>query len=207
MYDCGVTPTRDSVLASLRAFERLAAADDRTKKHAAVCLLLVPGEHDEVSVVVTRRAATLRAHSGQWALPGGRLDTGETTTDAALRELEEELGIVVDPSRVLGELDDYLTRSGYRITPVVVWAADVPFDPAPQADEVASVHRVPLSEIDVEPRFIAIPESERAVIQVPMLGSLIHAPTGAILHQFREVVLQGRATRVAQYEQPVFAWK
>jgi 8-oxo-dGTP pyrophosphatase MutT (NUDIX family) len=207
VYDCGVTPTRDSVLAKLRAFDRRVAVDATTEKHAAVCLLLVPGEDDEPSLVITRRAATLRAHSGQWALPGGRLDPGETTTDAALRELEEELGIAVDASRVLGELDDYVTRSGYRMTPVVVWAADLPFQSTPQADEVASVHRVPLYDLDVEPRFITIPESEQAVIQVPVLGSLIHAPTGAILHQFREVVLHGRTTRVAHFEQPVFAWK
>lgn len=159
------------------------------------------------SFVLTRRSAKLRAHKGQWALPGGRLDPGESTRDAALRELDEELGVNVDPDRVLGELDDFVTRSGYRITPTVIWAADLPFEPVPREAEVASVHVIALRDLDVEPHFVAIPESSRPVIQVPLVGSRIHAPTGAILYQFREVVLHGRHTRVAHYEQPVFAWK
>lgn len=202
-----MTLTRSSARASLEAFDRQSAPDDRTRKHAAVCLLLVPDERDTLSLVLTRRSSGLRAHPGQWALPGGRLEPGESATDAGLRELQEELGVVIEASRVLGELDDYLTRSGYRITPLVVWAGDLSFAPVPQADEVASVHLVPLGVIDVEPRFIAIPESDQLVIQVPMLGTLIHAPTGAVLHQFREVVMCGRSTRVAHFEQPVFAWK
>ena len=75
-------------------------------------------------MLLTRRAAGLRAHRGQWALPGGRCDEGETPVEAALRELHEELGLELGPDDVLGLLDDYPTRSGYLITPVVVWAAD-----------------------------------------------------------------------------------
>ncbi|MGV2389358.1 MAG UNVERIFIED_CONTAM: CoA pyrophosphatase [Microcystis novacekii LVE1205-3] len=74
------------------------------------------------ALVLTRRAATLRAHAGQWAMPGGRLDAGETPEQAALRELHEEVGLACAPADVLGRLDDYATRSGYLITPVVVWA-------------------------------------------------------------------------------------
>jgi len=57
------------------------------------------------------------------------------------------------------------------------------------------------------PILVTIPESERPVIQMPLLGTLIHAPTAAVLYQLREVVLHGRATRVDHFEQPVWAWR
>jgi len=126
---------------------------------------------------------------------------------AALRELHEELGLEVGEEHVLGLLDDYPTRSGYLITPVVVWvAASASISPNPA--EVASVHRIPLDNIE-QPNafdFVAIPESERRVIRYRHAGRFIHAPTAALIYQFREV-LAGRDTRVAELEQPVFAWK
>jgi len=92
---------------------------------------------DAPALLVTRRAKTLSSHAGQWALPGGRIDTGETPEAAALRELREEVNLVLDGSAVLGRLDDYSTRSGYVITPVVVWAAAAR-EAVPQEAEVAS---------------------------------------------------------------------
>jgi 8-oxo-dGTP pyrophosphatase MutT (NUDIX family) len=160
------------------------------------------------AILLTRRAPRLSAHGGQWALPGGRLDRGETAVDAALRELREELGIALAAEAVLGLLDDYPTRSGYVITPVVVWGgADPPMRPDPA--EVQSVHRVSFRELQRpdSPRFVTIPESDRPVVQVPVGGDLIHAPTGAVMLQFRRVALEGVSERVAHYEQPVFAWK
>src|SRR4029077_8439268 len=106
---------------------------------------------------------------------------------------------------VLGYLDDYATRSGFVVTPVVVWADPVAeFQPNPA--EVASIHRVPLADLDAPgvPRFLAVPEREGPVVQLPILGTLIHAPTAAILYQLREVVLHGRATRVRDLEEPVW---
>ena len=153
---------------------------------------------------LTRRAAGLRAHSGQFALPGGRLDPGETAEQAALRELHEEIGVSADS--VLGRLDDYPTRSGYVITPVVVWIGEQP-QVRPNPAEVAEVYLIPFTELDVEPRFEYISESERPVIQLPLLDTMIHAPTAAVLFQFRELCLHGRPTRVAHFEQPVFAWR
>lgn len=170
-------------------------------------MVLLADEEGRACFLLTRRAATLRAHARQWALPGGRLDAGESAERAALRELSEEVGLVRGASSVLGILDDYGTRSGFIITPVVVWAGEQ-VELAPNPDEVASVHRVPLAELDKPevPRLVTIPESDRPVIQLPMLSSLIHAPTAAVLYQLREVVVHGRPTRVAHFEQPVWAW-
>jgi hypothetical protein len=89
---------------------------------------------------------------------------------------------------------------------VVLWAGDVA-ELHPNPAEVSELHCVPLEAIDVEPRFLTIPESDAPVIQLPLFGRFVHAPTGAVLHQFREIVMHGRATRVAHLEQPVFAWR
>jgi 8-oxo-dGTP pyrophosphatase MutT (NUDIX family) len=158
--------------------------------------------------LLCRRASRLNSHAAQWALPGGRLDPGETVVDAALRELHEEVGIELAESTVLGLLDDYPTRSGYVITPVVIWGGGR-LDPHPAPDEVVAVYRVGLHQLQREdsPRFITIPESPRPVVQIPLGNDLIHAPTGAVLLQVRWLCLEGRPDPVDELEQPVFAWK
>ncbi len=163
-------------------------------------------EDGGLAFLLTRRAARLRGHARQWALPGGRAEPGETPGETARRELAEELGLTLGPDTELGLLDDYATRSGYVMTPVVLWAGDAPHL-VPSPAEVASVHRVPVADIDVDPVFVTIPESDAPVIRLPLFDGFVHAPTAAILHQFREVVLRGRPTRVAHLEQPVFAWR
>jgi 8-oxo-dGTP pyrophosphatase MutT (NUDIX family) len=197
----------DRARANLSAFERQALPDDG-RRRAAVAQVLLYDEEGRACFLITRRAATLRKHTGQWALPGGRLDAGETAERAALRELHEEVGLVLDESTVLGALDDYGTRSGFIITPVVVWGGLVG-ELIPNPAEVAKIFRVPLADLEGPdvPRLISIPESDRPVIQLPLLGTLIHAPTAAVVYQMREVVVHGRATRVNHFEQPVWAWR
>jgi 8-oxo-dGTP pyrophosphatase MutT (NUDIX family) len=158
--------------------------------------------------LLCRRTSRMNRHAGQWALPGGRLDPGESPLDAALREVDEEIGLRLGPDSVVGWLDDYPTRSGYVITPVVLWGgADPDLRPAPA--EVLALYRIGLFALrDGAPRLVSIPESDRPVIQVPLGGDLIHAPTGAVLYQFRQVALRGEiGTRVDHLEQPVFAWR
>lgn len=201
--------TRRNIEAACASFARLPdeAAPSMLKRAAVVLALTESSDGDDTAFLLTRRASHLRAHRGQWALPGGRCDAGETPAEAALRELEEELALKLSADAVLGLLDDYPTRSGYLITPIVVWAAGSAAI-APNPDEVASVHRIALDTIERDDAFdfTAIPESSRRVIRFHHQMSLIHAPTAALIYQFREV-LAGRHTRVADLEQPVFAWK
>ncbi|MCX2710834.1 NUDIX hydrolase [Mycolicibacterium sp. J2] len=158
--------------------------------------------------LLCRRATRLNTHAAQWALPGGRLDPGETAVDAALRETHEEVGVELPGSSVLGLLDDYPTRSGYVITPVVVWGGGR-LELRPQPDEVVAAYRVGLHQLlrADSPRYISIPESPRPVVQIPLGNDLIHAPTGAVLLQLRWLGLEGKPDRVDELEQPVFAWK
>ncbi len=203
------TALRDRIATHLERHERR-EHHDATKRRAAVAIVLVGNAEGEASFVITRRAATLRSHGGQWAIPGGRVDPGESPEQTALRELWEEVGLRLPEANVLGRLDDYPTRSGYVITPVVVWG-DGAGELAPNPAEVAKAYVVPLHALDLPqiPQLRSIPESDRPVLSLPieMLGVDVHAPTAAVLFQLREVAVHGRSTRVDHFEQPVFAWR
>jgi 8-oxo-dGTP pyrophosphatase MutT (NUDIX family) len=202
-------PTRQNIAERCAAFARLEPRELTGLKRAAVAIALVDAGDSSggTALLLTLRASGLRAHSSQWALPGGRCDVSETPVAAALRELHEELGLELKPDDVLDQLDDYPTRSGYLITPVVAWAADSA-KLAPNPAEVRSVHRIALTDVEQLEAFdfVTIPQSERRVIRFRHGGQYIHAPTAALIYQFREV-LAGRDTRVAELEQPVFAWR
>ena len=166
----------------------------------------VEGTAGGASVLLTRRTSKLKDHPGQWALPGGRVDPGETALEAAMREAHEEVGLHLTNDDLLGQLDDYPTRSGYVIRPFVFWLSEH-LEPVANPTEVASIHRISIRELTRpdSPRFIKIPESERPVVQLPIGGDLIHAPTGAVMYQFRAVAYDGDDVRVDELEQPVFA--
>ncbi|MEW2357004.1 CoA pyrophosphatase [Spirillospora sp. NPDC029432] len=202
----------DPVLTSLPAFRAAAAARLGAFAHTTVpdapgmrragVVLCVVEDAGVPSVLLIKRAPRGR-NAGQWGLPGGRMDPGETPEEAALRELHEELGLAVGPAEVLGRLDDFPAASGFAITPVVVAPAE-PGPIVPSPAEVQSVHHVSLARLAAgdTPRW------------VPQLGGgellqmrlrpdwIVHPPTGAMLWQFREVVLLGREARVAGFLQP-----
>lgn len=186
--------------------------DDRTLRHAAVVVAIV--EHARMqghaSILLTRRPKTIGRHSGQYALPGGKVDSGETLTQAALRELHEELGIDAGLDEVLGRLDDYPTRSKFRISPIVVWLGSQ-YTLAPNPEEVFRVFQIPFAELDSEalPVFETGIEPERPILcsEFPTLGHRMYSPTASIIYQFREVAIRGLSTRVDHYDQPRFAWQ
>lgn len=220
---CGAA-LRDLLHARLRSFRpRLAALPDRPGlRRAAVSLAVteaglgsdLPGMpaignwSDAAALILTRRIGSLRSHGGQWALPGGRIDSGESAEQAALRELAEEVDLNLDASAVLGRLDDYATRSGYLITPLVVWAGRADAMRANPA-EVESIHRIEFDEFlrGDSPMLDPSPHGPHPVLRLPVGDSWIAAPTAALIYQFCEVCLLGRETRVAHFDQPDFAWR
>lgn len=196
--------------ANLDCFDCKPLVDDNLRK-AAVALVVVPAENGPQScILLTVRASRLNRHAGQYAFPGGKLDAGETPCTAALRELHEELRLECAPGDILGLLDDYPTRSGFAITPVVVWGGEID-EITPDPGEVDKVYRIPLRELD-SPDIPLLEPGEPggpAVLSAPLasLGHQVYAPTAAVMYQFREVVMNGRPTRVAHFDQPAFAWK
>ena len=210
---------RERIRANLRSFD-LRRADPGTHRIAAVAVavteegdgarldgLAAPnGWSPEAALILTRRALGLRNHPDQWALPGGRVDADEAPEATALRELAEEVGLELQPGSVLGRLDDFVTRSGFVITPVVVWAGPARTLIANPA-EVASIHRIPVREFmrADAPWLDREDDSEEPVLRMPVGSTWIAAPTAAVLYQFRELCIAGRPTRVAHFEQPLFA--
>lgn len=197
-------------------------SDDRDARRAAVAVTVVDEGHGadlhglpafeepsgNAALMLTRRSSSLADHPGQWAFPGGRVDAGETAVQTALREMGEEVGLFLSEADVMGCLDDFVTRSGFVITPVVVWAGEH-VTVVPNPAEVESVHRIPVTEFlrKDAPLLADRVGSEHPVLRMPVGDSWIAAPTAAIIYQFREVCLLGQHTRVAHFEQPDFAWR
>ncbi|MEM7686470.1 MAG: CoA pyrophosphatase [Pseudomonadota bacterium] len=194
---------------NLEGFEIQTLAGDGLRS-AAVALVVTSDPEGVPAILLTLRPVRMGRHSNQYALPGGKVDPGETATQAAFRELSEELGIDLPQSALLGQLDDYPTRSGFRITPFVLWAgAGVTITPEPT--EVAEVHYIPFAELDSDaiPLFAPGETEDRPVLysNFPALGTQMYSPTASIIYQFREAALHGRRTRVSHFDQPRFAWR
>lgn len=212
------TAIRDSIAANLALFSRV-RLDPGELRRAAVALTIVDyrgegglynlGDAPDTSaaIILTKRAGGLKNHAGQWAFPGGSIDPGESPEQTAFRELEEEVGLCLPESRLLGCLDDFITRSGFHITPLIIWGGTVPHMHKNE-QEVASIHRIPCVELFRQdaPVLQGGEESGQPVLFMPVGHTCIATPTAAMLYQFREVALAGRATRVAHFEQPLFAW-
>lgn len=200
---------RTELLIRTQSFDYLTSKDSGLRE-ASVALVVVGLSNGEAAVLLTLRTARLGRHAGQFALPGGRVDAEEALEQAARRELFEELGLRLGSEDLLGRLDDYQTRSGFCISPFVYWGGDQPVL-QPSDDEVDSVYHVPLSELDSAaiPQFEAGVDPERPVLysQLPSVGCSMYSPTAALMYQFREVLLRGKATRVAHFDQPAFAWQ
>lgn len=201
---------RDRLQEQLNAFERHVISKPALKPAAVAIVVSTNSESSGIEFYLTLRKKGLSKHSGQFALPGGRVDDGETREQAAARELEEELNIVTMPGDIIGVLDDYATRSGFCITPVVFWCEQLD-SVKPNPDEVAQVFRVPVSDLGHvdNPVLTDILQSPRPVLSLHLesIGHQVYSPTAAMLYQFHEVAICGRSTRVADFEQPVFAWK
>jgi 8-oxo-dGTP pyrophosphatase MutT (NUDIX family) len=124
--------------------------DDAAEREAAAttpAAVLVPiiAHGEGLSVLFTRRTVHLKAHSGQVSFPGGRAEPGDATPeDTALREAEEEIGLARSRVEVIGRLPEYLTRTGFRVTPVI-GVIQPPLELVPDAREVDEVFEVPLA--------------------------------------------------------------
>ena len=193
------TDLRNRISANLAVLEPQ-ILDATGLRHAAVGVVLLPDQQRRACFILTRRLSTLRRHSGQWALPGGRLEAGETEADAARREIEEEVGLQLPADAILGRLDDFSSRSGHLISPIVYWADDNSALVA-SPDEVDAAFRIPLEEL-VRPGSVSF----EPLLHFTFNISSVYAPTAAILYQFREVGLFGQNVHVGHVEQPFFAW-
>jgi 8-oxo-dGTP pyrophosphatase MutT (NUDIX family) len=112
---------------------------------AAAVLVPIVRREPEMTVIFTQRTTHLRAHSGQVSFPGGRAEPHDPTPEfTALREAQEEIGLPMERVEVVARLPDYLTRTGFRVTPVVGLLTP-PFELAPDAREVEEVFEVPLA--------------------------------------------------------------
>ena len=111
---------------------------------SAAVLVPVVERDDQLTVLFTRRTAHLHDHAGQISFPGGRAEARESPLDTALRETEEEIGLARHHVEPLGELSEYVTVTGYRVTPVVGLVRP-PFELAPDDFEVAEIFEVPLA--------------------------------------------------------------
>ena len=193
---------RRRILKNLEQHERYEIDGDAPRAAVAITLADLDGR---AGYLFLRRALTLHRNPGQFALPGGGVEAGETIDETARRELMEELGVDLPDTSVLGLLDDIPTRSGTTVTPVVLWAAGA-VTLEPDAQEVHAAWVMSVSELDhpLAPKWETLDGVEGDVLRMPVGGEWINPPTAAILYQFREVALHGRTVRVHDVGSPLW---
>ena len=189
---------REDVERNLRSFDRHPSTLSQTP--AAVAIVIMSGAGGVPVVPIFQRTAHMTRHASQMAIPGGRVHDGESIDRCALRELDEELGLTLDEDSILGRLDDFDTRSGFTITPVVVWSGADPRSLRPSAHEVARLFLVTAGELRAAVQEASRVPPERFSLRLPDVE--VFAPTAAMLYQFSEVALDGRPCRVADFFQP-----
>lgn len=158
-------------------------------RHAAVLVPLLDAGAG-LELLLTVRAATLRSHAGQIALPGGRLEAGEDYVQAALRETSEEVGLEVGPDDVIGELSDHPSPAGFVARPIVArvpWPQEVLLDPG----EVAEVFTVPLDDLrGVVPssQLVSMEQYQRRIFAYRWGARNIWGFTGNVLRNLFDVI-------------------
>ena len=192
---------RHRIVQNMASFQRRTVEGAHLRR-AAVAILWTPVD-GRPAFALTRRALTLRRGAGNFALPGGNTDPGETPLETAVRETHEELGVPPDVSEPLGLLDDFVTLGGHLVTPVILWSA-TPLTLIPNPSEVDRVWQVPLSDLDhpEAPRREPHPDGGEAILRMYAADNWVNPPTAAWLYQFREVALHGRTVRVDTVGQP-----
>jgi 8-oxo-dGTP pyrophosphatase MutT (NUDIX family) len=168
-----------------------------------VAVVVLEDGDGEASIPLLLRPAGLASHPGQFALPGGKLHGGESPEAGALRELSEELGLAAGSEAILGMLDDFDTRSGFTITPVVMWSRAAAAELQPSEAEVAELFLLKPADLRTAVGRAKRGTSRAFCLELPW--GPVYAPTAAMLYQFSEVALDGRATRVNDFYQPPFA--
>jgi 8-oxo-dGTP pyrophosphatase MutT (NUDIX family) len=195
----GAVTLRSVLEANLRGFDRIRSG--QALKPAAVAIVVLD-DLGHPAFPIFQRTSDMSRHAGQMALPGGRLHEGEGAVTCAIRELHEELGVTVSPDDVIGLLDDFDTRSGFTITPVVVYSGAAATALQPSRFEVAQLFVIALEELRAAVSQASHGPSSGFALQLERVQ--VFAPTGAILYQFSEVALDGRMVRVADFYQPPF---
>jgi 8-oxo-dGTP pyrophosphatase MutT (NUDIX family) len=166
-------------------------ADNTGSAVAAAVLVPLVNHADGLTVLFTLRTQHLAYHPGQVSFPGGRAEVGETSIETALREAREEIGLQPEHTTILGTLPDYLTLTGYRITPVVA-LIDPAFEPTLDPFEVAEVFEVPLAfflDSGNHQRHRALHQgTEREYLAMPFEDRFIWGATAGMLHDFYRIL-------------------